>query len=125
MVWQEFQATNRRIFTMKYPEVTITDVTNTSQAGEKGKGVNLGDAKLDETTNGIIARWRKRAKKIFHLKWEGNKIPEGAIIEGTEIAWTQNGQVTGVDGKMIGTYDRLVEFGGASGKEQQMLVFVL
>ena len=110
---------------MQHPKVTVTDVTNSPQADEKGKGVSLGDAKLNETANGMIVRWRERARKIFHLKWEGSKIPRGAVIEGTEIAWTQNGQVTGVGGKMIGTYDRLVEFGGASGNEQQMLVFVL
>jgi len=110
---------------MQHPEVTVLDVTAAPQAEEKGKGVNLGDAKLNETANELIARWRERAKKVFHLKWEGNKIPRGAVIEGTEIGWTQNGQVTGVGGEMIGMYDRLVEFGGASGNEQQMLVFVL
>jgi hypothetical protein len=109
----------------QHPTVTITDVTKTPQAEEEGKGVNLGDAKLNETTNRMLSGMRQRAKKIFHLKWEGNKIPRGAVIEGVEIAWTQNGQVTGVGGKMIGTYDRLVEFGGTSCNEQQMLVFVL
>jgi hypothetical protein len=110
---------------MQNPEVTITDVTAKPQAEETGKRVNLGDVKLNETVNRMIAHCRESARKIFHLKWEGNKIPYGAVIEGTEIAWTQNGQVTGVGGKTIGTYDRLVEFGGATGKEQQMLIFVL
>ena len=110
---------------MEHPKVTVTDVTETPQAEGKGKGVNLGDIELNETANRTITRWRERASKIFHLKWEGNKIPRGAVVEGVEIAWTQNGQVTGIGGQMIGTYDRLVEFGGASGKEQQMLIFVL
>lgn len=110
---------------MQHPEVTVTDVTATPKAEEKGSGVNLGDTELNKVAKGMIARWRERARKIFHLKWEGSKIPRGAMIDGTEIGWAQNGQVVGVDGKTIGVYDRLVEFGGTSGKEQQMLIFVL
>ncbi len=40
------------------------------------------------------------------------------------IGWTQNGEVVSTDGGMIGVYDRLLEFGGKSRREQQMLVFV-
>ncbi|MEI6553481.1 MAG: hypothetical protein WCO09_02835 [bacterium] len=68
------QPFNERLFTMQHPTVTITDVTETPQAEEEGKGVNLGDVKLNETTNRLLSGMRQRAKKIFHLKWEGNKI---------------------------------------------------
>lgn len=109
---------------MQNPQVTITDVTGDPMSNEKGKGVNLGDAKLNGIANGLISEMRQRARKILHLQWEGSKIPRGAVIDGTEIVWTQNGQVTGAGGKSIGTYERLVEFGGFSGNDQQMLVFV-
>jgi hypothetical protein len=66
----------------------------------------------------------KRAKSVFLLEWEGNKIPRDADINGKKVNWTQHGIVTAEDGSDIGTYERTVEFGGASGKEQKMLVFV-
>ena len=109
----------------QYPVVTVMDVTNASQVEEKGKELVLGDPKIDAIVNDLVADWRGSARKIFHLKWEGSKIPRGAMIEGSTIQWTQNGEVVSSDGKTIGTYQRLVEFGGASGNEQQMLIFVL
>lgn len=113
---------------MENPIVTITNLTETSLAKQKGKGVNLGNASLNATINSLLNSSRKDAKKIFHLKWEGDKIPRGAVIEGMTIGWTQNGMVNGTDKEdrdaNIGTYERLVEFGGATGREQQMLVFV-
>ncbi|MDO8594838.1 MAG: hypothetical protein Q7R93_05015 [bacterium] len=109
---------------MNYPPVAIVDVTSKPEAEKTGKGINLGDPELNEVANRMLLNRRSRARKVFHLKWEGSKIPRGAVIEGAEIAWTQNGEVAGVGGKRIGVYDRLIEFGGATGKEQQMLIFV-
>ena len=108
-----------------YPPVTITEIAGTIASLQKGKGVDLGDETTNSNVNKILSAMRHHANKVFHLQWEGNKIPRGALIEGAEIAWTQNGMVSGSKGENIGTYERLVEFGGASGKEQQMLVFVI
>ncbi len=108
---------------MDYPQVTITDLSD-CDSFPRGKRVNLGNAEAERGVNALLARLRESASKIFLLKWEGNKIPHGAIIQGKEIAWTQNGIVSSTAREQIGTYERLVEFGGETGNEQQMLVFV-
>lgn len=86
---------------------------------EKTKEKNAGEmnatARLQEMANS--------AKEVFLLEWEGNKIPYGAVINGRSIGWTQHGLVTNNVGIPIGTYERMVEWGGDSGKEQKMLVF--
>jgi len=65
---------------------------------------------------------RKKQTRVFLIKWQGTKIPRGAILFGHEIGWTQNGVVTSTKSKIIGTYDRLeikdAEF------NQAMLVYV-
>ena len=71
-----------------------------------------------------MSRIRKSGGRRFILSWEGNKVPHGARVLDHEIAWTQNGQVSTTDGKAIGIYDRLVEFGGTTGKEQKMVVYL-
>ena len=65
----------------------------------------------------------KDGARTFLVEWSGSKIPRGAAIDGVAIAWTQNGMVTGAGGVDLGTYERLVEFGGASGREHKMLIF--
>ena len=79
----------------------------------------LSEIKIDSLRRCI----RESQTRVFLLKWQGNKIPRGAQILGHTIAWTQHGIVRNKDGKQIGTYDRLVEFGGDSSREQWMLIF--
>jgi len=68
---------------------------------------------------------QRKARKAFKIEWEGSKVPRGPVLDGKPIAWTQNGVVNDSEGKMIGTYERTVEFGGDTGKRQQILVFLL
>ncbi len=63
-------------------------------------------------------------RRVFELTWEGNKIPRGAEILGKKITWTQHDMVTAEGGEMIGTYERIEEFGGSTGKSQKMHVYV-
>lgn len=79
---------------------------------------------LQTAMNGLLRRMAERARHIFLLEWEGNKVPRGTVVDGKTIAWTQNGMVTSQSGDEIGVYERLVEFGGKTGRQQQMLVFV-
>jgi len=74
--------------------------------------------------NDLQTELMKVAEDAFILLWDGNKIPRGAEVNGHRIGWTQNGQVLSDEGGMIGVYDRLMQYGGPSGKEQQMIVFV-
>ncbi len=98
-------------------------------------GVDLGgkyslEALFNEIRiDGLIERCREKGGPVYLLVWEGNKIPRGAKIMGHEIVWTQNGLVSASLGAVersfdIGTYDRLVEFGGKTGNLQVMMVYV-
>lgn len=116
---------------MEQPEVTITEITPTDAAkAEKGRKVNLGGrysveaAQAEQTLENLMDTMRASSKRVFELSWKGKKIPRGAIIMGKEIGWTQNGLVTSMDGEMIGTYERLEEFGGADRDQQRMMVYV-
>jgi hypothetical protein len=73
--------------------------------------------------NQFLAAYAERSTSVFFLCWKGNKVPRGAVIRGQVVAWTQNGSVVAESGALIGTYERLVEFG--PGDEQQMLVYYI
>ena len=62
-------------------------------------------------------------KSAYILKWEGSKVPRGAVVNDETLAWTQNGRAHNQSGKIVGNYERIVEFGGDSGKEQVMIVY--
>ena|SRR3989344_388238 len=110
------------------PEVKITKLERRPD-GSFGPEAKLGAQSAEQvaiqaTTTGLLCKIAERAKEIFLLEWDGNKIPRGAVVCGMSIGWTQHGLVTSESGQSIGTYERLVEFGGASHNEQKMLVFV-
>lgn len=85
-------------------------------------GVNLGNASFDAKVNDALERARA-GSQTYLVEWEGGKIPRGASIDGVPIGWTQNGMVSGAAGEQIGTYERLLEHGGASGQEHKMLIY--
>ena len=115
--------------TVSVQEVTDEQITELTQEN-KPRGVNLGGAHSESArgaetnVNNLMSRIRKSGGRRFILSWEGNKVPRGARVLDHEIAWTQNGQVSTTSGEGIGTYDRLVEFGGTTGKEQKMVVYL-
>lgn len=109
------------------PEVKITKLERRPD-GSFGPEARLGAQTDDQvaiqtTATVLLQKIAGKAKDIFLLEWEGHKIPRGAILNGRSIGWTQHGMVTSDKGENMGTYERTVEFGGASGKEQKMLVF--
>lgn len=76
-----------------------------------------------------MARAKKVGSRAFVVMWDGNKIPRGAKVGDYFIVHTQNGLVHGVkqagsSPEVIGTYDRLAEFGGKSGKFQVINVYL-
>lgn len=115
---------------MDSPDVSISKITQKDVeklVGKKpvdlGGNQDLGALLTEINLDAIMARSKDDTDTYF-LSWQGNKIPRGAEINGQKIGWTQNGQVLSADGKMMGTYDRLVEFGGEKGKDQKMVVYV-
>lgn len=73
----------------------------------------------------------RKGCRVFLISWRGNKVPDGAIVLGREITWTQDGKVAAkhrspyeslTEG--IGTYERLVEFGGPDGLHHEIRVFI-
>lgn len=118
------------------PDVTVEEITeeitneNANRLAELAKilaprGVKLGSEVLELKFNRLLAITRNRSDRLFLLSWIGNKVPRGAQILDQQVTWTQHGMVQAEPGGNIGTYDRLVEFGGRSGKEHLMLVYLL
>src|SRR3989344_2524285 len=83
------------------------------------------DRQLERQLGNAFSSLQSNARKAFKLEWEGSNIPRVAVVDGKTIAWTQNGQVLDAEGRFVGTYERTVQSGGDSGKQQEMLVFVL
>ncbi len=114
--------------TKMYPEVTVREITadelNKILAGNTPKEIDLGDEKTTAKFRSLLNTAKQKSQHIFLLTWEGSKIPRGAEILGKTIAWTQHGIVRDSNGGTIGAYERLEEFGGKSGKEQRMTVFI-
>ena len=110
-------------------EITDEEVKQLKQRYNP-RGVNLGgthsvSAAITEVNmNDLIDGIRKFGGRKFLLTWEGSKIPRGAHVLDHEIGLTRYGRVLTTSGKTTGTYDRLVEFGGAVRKQQKMLIYL-
>jgi len=113
---------------MDYPIVQVHDLSKEKLQDLlkrfSPRGVNLGDKEFEKQVDAQIARLRGQGGLRFLLTWTGSKVPRGANVFGHIVMWTQNGQVTTQTGIDIGTYDRLVEFGGPSHNEQMMIVYL-
>ncbi len=117
----------------RYPQVDVKEITAEEveqlTSDTPPIGINLGGAHdlVAALNEGVVEQLRTairdKASRVFLLTWEGNKVPRGVSILGHIIAWTQHGRVISEGGQEIGMYDRLVEFGGESGHQQQMIVY--
>jgi len=100
------------------------------QLGPHYPEVNVGDVGVSANLNSIVAAIRESPQqRVFLLKWKGNsRVPAGVEVAGHIIRWTQHGFVrTLTDDKAndtAGTYDRLVDCGGADGEEHEMLIYI-
>jgi len=113
---------------MENGPITVTPIS-LEHAKTPGPGPNLGARTSDELqtqaqVGGLLAAVQRTATQAFRLEWQGNKVPDGAVVGGHTISWTQNGQVIDDEGEFIGTYERIVEFGGESRREQKMHVYL-
>ncbi len=109
----------------KNSEITVTDVTESVPVSDPSKKVDLGGgAERNAMADRLLAMRRQRSQKVFRLSWKGGKVPEGAVVDGKRVVYTRDGSVIGGEGSVIGTYDRMLEFGGAKRDEHEMLVFM-
>ena len=100
-------------------EVTIDPVLNRI-LGPDGVPirVDLGDSRVNQNVNRLLHVISKRPNKTFLLRWSDGRVPQGAVVGGHTIGWTQHGVVNDREGHMVGTYDRLTD----TRDEQLMMV---
>lgn len=71
----------------------------------------------------LLGKIAEEAGGGYRLRWRGSKIPRGATVGGVSIGWTQNGIVTGTGGERLGTYERVVEWGGPGRDEHEIMIY--
>lgn len=105
--------------------VTVLDRLPSEASGPTAKfGARTPEQEIFQSkATGLLRAIAAQAKGIFLLEWDGSKVPRGAVVNGEEITWTQNGQVH-TPGGQIGVYERLMEFGGVSNSSHKMIVYV-
>lgn len=67
---------------------------------------------------------RKYAPPPVTIKWEGGRNVIG-VINGEFIGYAQHGILKSDDGTDLGTYERVVEFGGDNGDEHEIKAWAL
>lgn len=105
-----------------------SETINEQALARSQKGIDLGvenetEKKIEENVNRLLKQLKGRATNFYLLSWQGNKAPYGVELNGKRIGWTQHGIVSSEEGKTIGFYDRLIEFGGETGRDHQMLIY--
>ena len=91
--------------------------------GGPGPRVKLGSIKRDERVSSILHGLAEKAETLWFLRWKGTKTPHGAVLGKVAVSHAQNGIVCSDGGDMIGTYERLVEWGGPNHDEHMMLIW--
>ena len=83
------------------------------------------DLELSEIESNVDALLQllKLGKDAYLLMWNGSKVPSNAVVNGIEIDHTQHNMVTS-DGEMVGTYDRIVEYGGPNKRAQALILYL-
>lgn len=106
---------------------TVTEVTGsnlqTILAKHRLPGIDLGQKTAELGVHRRIVEHRESGGKVFLIHWLGNKVPHGAVILGQAVTWAAK-QVVVSETTQIGTFDRLITFGGPGKNVQLMLVYV-
>lgn len=103
--------------------VSVTKLADGNKLLVDGPSVDVGDKAVNQKLNEYLAKVRE-GREMYLVAWRGSKIPRGVKVKGYQIVWTQNGVVTASGGMQIGTYQRLKEFGGDSGDEHIMVIYL-
>lgn len=125
--------------TTNYPSVQVVEITentDTVPANDRRVSLDLGgkhdlrSAVTEAQIAAIMQSTRRLGRRVFELTWEGNGVPLGAEILGRKICWTQHGRAwvfperDSEDDEEIGSYKRVEDYGGPTGKMQKMIVYV-
>jgi hypothetical protein len=76
--------------------------------------------RLDDLRRSVRAGMR-----VFILDWEGDIVPLGVVIDGKEIGGAQNGRLTSTGGQHIASYSRTAIYRGVSGRQHQMVIYII
>lgn len=109
--------------TGKLEAIKVTDLSSAKSSEllkELVKDINLGDKATSEMFTQMLKENRSHSEKIFLVEWRGLRVPQGVVLNGKTISWTQNGVVTDSKGNIVGTYERVVD----EANEQKMLFFM-
>lgn len=77
---------------------------------------------LNTEASNILERLARETKRTFLLQWEGGKIPNGAHVNGYMISTVYDTRVI-AGGEVVAVAAHFKVNGGASGREQAMLLF--
>lgn len=70
----------------------------------------------------FLNRLRGAKRNAFRLHWTGSKIPRGALLDGSQITWTQHGVVSTEAQHNVGYYTRTEEWSGTNKDEHEMII---
>lgn len=90
--------------------------------GEEANAPVKVDTGLPTDYRDLLQQLKDNQGSRLFLAWEGTKIPRGVELSGGKIGWTQNGVVTSTEGKQLGYYDRLEEWGGPNKDRHKMII---
>ena len=91
--------------------------------GGPGPRVKLGAIEMDGRVSSLPQGLAAKSETLWFLRWKGTKTPHGAVLGEAAVSHAQNGIVCSDKGYVIGSYERLVEWGGADHDEHMMVVW--
>ena len=111
------------------PNVTIREITAADakrlQWKSQHPGLSFGDSSLELFAEAINRHAAERpGTRYFKLSWVGDNVPQGAIVLDQTISWTQNSRVVSDKRVLIGSYIRLVRFGGLFNNQHVIVVLL-
>ena len=80
------------------------------------------DPMLSPLLKRIMSR-RTKGIKGDTIRWSGSKAPRGVKWGSTTLGWAQHGVLYDQKGEDVGTYHRVIEFGGKDGDIQEILAW--
>ena len=119
---------------MDNPPVTVTVLPADDKSGTGKPKSALGGAPFESVANDLLQKTAALSTVKLRLDWDGSKIPRGALLptkEPSEVCWTQHGRVSAKSprdnhafprARDVGTYERIVSWGGPEGKTHQMII---
>lgn len=99
-----------RLNTTNPQERDVDTRLNTSQEREV-------EMRFNAFRHGIITR----SEQQFRVQWQGSSVPYGAVINQTEIAWTEYGLAYNTEGQILGAYERFNN--SENDTTQQIVIF--